>query len=291
MVASAAPPATGNRNPQPASAFAQQMVRSAPLAQNAVRNAVKSVNSVESPPVDVLASFQIERNGQQVRIVDADGSLYVGQVVDPALLAGAQAARLAGLLSNGYANAAQGAANLAQQIASVNNSQALNDAQNVQPSAGGSPPKAANNNADKDQYQSAALEALLNLQSLQQAGVGSGFAFQVSGLNRKLNQSVSVTGSCIEVPLQTITFSNAANQSQAPVGANVAAANSLPRQQQSPYTQSQNIIDGNSVNFRNTQNTEAFQNAASAGQFWRVTGQVQVGPTNHFDLDAAAVLP
>jgi uncharacterized membrane protein YgcG len=305
VVASAAPPASGDnnqqsaiRNPQSAiqdrassSAFAQRMVRSAPSAQNAVENAVKSINSVESPPVEVLAAFQIERNGQQVRIVDADGSLYVGQVVDPALLASAQAARRAGLLSNGYANAAQGAADLAQQNASPNNFQALNEAQNVQASAGGSLPKAANNNADKDQTQSSALEALMNLQGLQQTGVGSGFAFQVSGLNRKLNQSVSFTGSCIEVPLQTVAFSNAANQPQAPVEGNVASANSLPRQQQSPSGQSQNIIDGNSVNFRNTQNTQTFQNTASAGQFWRVTGRVQVGATNHFDLDAAGILP
>jgi hypothetical protein len=265
------------------------MVRSGPPSvQNTLDDRAKAA---ALQPFEVLASFQIERTGQQVRIVDADGSAYEGQVVEPEVLGGSQAANQAA----GNAFALPGPANVAQQNASAGNFQAQGNAYAVQSNADGLPPKAANNEAAQNQAQSPGAEALLNLAALQQAGVGSGFAFQASGVNRKLNQSVTITGSCIAVPLPMggpgLNGVNLSNQSQAPAGADATLRNMQTPQQQAPASQSQNNFDNSNVNYRNNQAALNTQNAAPAGQFWRVTGQVQVGPTNRFVLDAAAILP
>ena len=58
-----------------------------------------------------------------------------------------------------------------------------------------------------------------------------------------------------------------------------------------PASQSQNMLDNNAFNYSNFQNIQNTQNAAFPGQFWRVTGQVQIGPSNRFDLDAATAAP
>jgi hypothetical protein len=304
-VATAAPSASGNRayqspirNLQSSPAFAQQMVRS--QASSSQKAQQDQARSIQSPPVEVLASFQIERDGQQVRIVDADGSLYEGQVVEPALLADTAPAGQAGMVAKEIAGGAHGMANLAQRNIAPSNIQAQQNADaNAQSNAGGLASNASNNagvqNTVQNARQPGGAAALLTLENLQQAGVGSGFAFQVSGMNRKLNQNVTVIGSCITVPLQMGAFSNIANmsnQSEASVAANNAVvANSQARRVESGAALSQGLVDNSGGNSRNTQNTQALQNAAPAGQFWRVTGRVQVGPTNRFDLDAAGVLP
>jgi hypothetical protein len=41
------------------------------------------VNFNSPPTLNVLNSFQLEQNGRLVRIVDADGSTYEGQIDDP----------------------------------------------------------------------------------------------------------------------------------------------------------------------------------------------------------------
>jgi hypothetical protein len=123
---------------------------------------------------------------------------------------------------------------------------------------------------------------------------GSGFAFQVSGLNRKLNQNVTIVGNCSNVPLPTGNFANGgnlSNQSQALAGANTALQNTSPALARPPASQSPNMLDNNAFNYRNFQNTQNTQNAVFPGQFWRVTGQVQIGPSNRFDLDAATATP
>jgi hypothetical protein len=275
-VAAAVVSPSGIRAPQSSSEFAQQMVRSQPPSlQNAP---TQSAKAVESQPFEVLTSFQIERAGQQVRIVDADGSAYEGQVVNPEMLTGLQAAR-------------QAAA--AQEKAAAGNFQSQGSTYaNAQANTAEAPPQSPNyDGVALNQAQSPGAPGYSSLALIQQAGVGSGFAFQVSGLNRRLNQSVTVLGSCIAVPLapgNSLNGGNLSNQSQSQAGADAATRNALTAPSQYPAGQIQNQVDNSNVNYRNTQ---AFQNAAPAGQFWRVSGQVQVGPTNRFDLDATAILP
>jgi hypothetical protein len=258
------------------------MVRSEPAsAQNAP---VNGVNNIQSPPPEVLASFQIERTGQQVRIVDADGSAYEGQVVGPELFSSLQAARQAT-----GAGAPAGAASPALESAFSSNFQAQSNGNpQVQSPAGQLPPRTAIVNAGRDQVSSSATEGS-QLAGPQSEGDGSGFAFQVSGLNLKLNQSVTITGNCVAAPLPAggyLAGGNLSNQSQAMAGATMRNSQtpSLPP----PGGQAQALFGNSNVNNRNTQNT---QDAAPAGQFWRVTGQVQIGPANRFDLDAATSLP
>lgn len=255
----------------------------------------------EQPPVEVLNSFQIARNGQQVRLVDADGSIYEGQVVDAGLPGNAQSTGQNGAPANGYAASVQSTANMAQQNASVRNYQPPQNAVVSSPADGsGFQGKAANSEAVQNQAPPSASSAFISMDNFQQVAGISGFAFQVSGLNRKLNQNVIVVGSCIAVPLQAGLLSNTANlsnQNMSQVEPNGAVANYQTRQQQSPSEQNNNILENsganfsNAQNFLNTANSQAVQNILPAGQFWRVTGRVQVGPTNHFDLDAAGVLP
>jgi hypothetical protein len=65
-----------------------------PFVVTAGRSAVnaKSAGVSVSQRSAVLTSFQIEWTGQKVRIVDADGSVYKGQVINPAVANNAQAA-------------------------------------------------------------------------------------------------------------------------------------------------------------------------------------------------------
>jgi hypothetical protein len=201
------------------------MVRSEPPASQNTLPARAS--SAKPPSSEVLASFQIERTGQQVRIVDADGSAYEGQVL--------------GTNQVSFPGAAD-----------------------------------------------------LKLAAPQPAGAASGFAFQVSGLNRKLNQNVTILGNCSNVPLpmgNSFTGGNMSNQSQALAGANTATQNASAPLARPPASQSQNMLDNSAFNYSNLQNTQNTQNAAFPAQFWRVTGQVQVGPSNRFDLDAATAAP
>jgi hypothetical protein len=278
------------RNPQSAigypASFAQHMVRSEPpLSQSAVADAVKKI---ESPSSDVLASFQIERAGEQVRIVDADGSAYEGRVVEANLLEKLQVAELESRRAAKDKAVPPGSAQLAQQKASAGNLLAKNNGYvDVEANMGELPPKKAE--AARNQAMSQVTDAS-KLAAPQQAGDGNGFNFQVSGVNRKLNQPVTIVGCCINVPLQTgasLAIGNLSNQIQAISGANAAVKNSQALPDRPPASQSQNMLDNNSVNFKdNAQNAPA---AAPAGQFWRVTGQVQIGPSNRFNLDAATV--
>jgi len=298
-------PPSAIRNSPSSSVFAQRMVRSGPPpGQEAPAGSVKDR---ESPQVAVLASFQIERAGQQVRILDADGSAYEGQVVDPGLLAGLQETGQALRQAAANQGARAAAANALQQEVSNGNFQPQSNVYvNEQANAGELPSNMANNAAVQFQFSSPGMQALWSLDNLQQAGAGSGFAFQVSGLNRKLNQNVTVIGTCIAVPLQVVAGGMVgggfngfylSNQAQARNGAAANMGNGQTPPAQPPAGQSQNLIDNGNVNNNITQNGQAMQNGQalqnvlSAGQFWRVTAQVQIGATNRFGLDAATFQP
>ena len=297
-VAEAASSSSAIRNPQSAirnsqfpATFAQQMVRSEPApALNALLERDKDRKSLSS---EVLASFQIERSGQQVRILEADGSDYEGQVVDPEALNRLQAADLANQMALQNTAAPPGPSNAAQEIAFGQNLQALRNGGYVdaQANSGELPPRTANYDNVAQNGASSPGANGLNLAGAQLAGAGNGFAFQVSGLNRRLNQSVTIIGSCINAPLASnysLAAGNLSNQLQTRAGANLTMENSQAPAVRPPASQSQNLLEGNNLNYGNSQMT---QNAALPGQFWRVTAQVQIGPTNHFNLDAAAVQP
>lgn len=262
-----------------------------PPAQNALADSVKKI---ETPSSQVLASFQIERTGELVRIVDADGSDYEGRVVTPELLDKLQAADLAERRAAKDAGVPPGAANaagVAQQNAYSGNVAAQkNGYVDAQANAGELPPKSAiYDNAAQIQAPAPGAD-LAKLAGAPQAGDGSGFAFQVSGLNRKLNQSVTIVGSCINVPLQpgaSLAGGNLSNQSQILAGNYEALKNAAPALVRPPASQNQNFLDNNNVNYKN--NAANASGAAPAGPFWRVTGQVQIGPSNRFNLDAATV--
>jgi hypothetical protein len=285
-------PQSAIRNLESSSTFAQRMIRSElPPGQSALVNTDKKIE-LELPSSGVLASFQIERAGQQVRIVDADGSDYEGRVVNPEQLEKLQAADLVERLAAKDAAVPPGAANAPQQNAYFGNIAAQkNGYVDAQANAGELPPKTAiYGNAAQNQAASPGTD-LNKLAGTPQAGDGSGFAFQVSGLNRKLNQSVSIVGSCINVPYPqgaSLADGNLSNQFQTFAGMNAALKNSTTPVRP-PASQSQNILDSNAVNYKNS--AQNAQNAAPAGQFWRVSGQVQIGPSNRFNLDAATVPP
>ncbi len=111
-------------------------------------------------------------------------------------------------------------------------------------------------------------------------------------MNRKLNQSVTITGNCINAPLPTgglVAGGNFSNQSQAPPVGKAAAQNALAAAAAQPPTgQMKALRQNNSGNNGNIQNA---QNAASPAQLWRVTGQVQIGPGTRFNLEAASAPP
>jgi len=276
-------------NSQSSSTFAQHMARlEPPLGQNAPVNNEKKI---EAPSAGVLALFQIERTGEQVRIVDADGSAYEGRVVTPEMLDKLQAADLMERRAAKDAGNPPGAANAAQQNAySGNFAGQRTGYADAQANASELPPKTAiYDNAAQNQVSSAGTD-LLKSAGPQQAGEAGGFAFQVSGLNRKFNQPVTIVGSCINVALQpgaSPVGGNLSNQFQTLAGVNTALNNAMTPPGRAPASQSQNILDSNIANFKN--NAQNAQNAAPAGQFWRVSGQVQIGPSNRFNLDAATV--
>jgi hypothetical protein len=220
-----------------------------------VTYAMKS--TVASPSV-VLASFQMERVGAQIRVIDADGSIYQGQVADQVVM-----------------EKAASAANLQQ---------------NALP---------------------------------QQASLLGGFTFQVSGMNRTLNQRVAFTGSFFSAPLkQYVTAYKAAAGENKDLTANQGSIannsqNNLQNLNSAQYANSGQIAnnfvnqapvakDGqnNSQNLNNTQyaNSGQFANNGYIGdssqqnlmakiQVWQVSGRVQVGPTTQFDLEAVTLQP
>jgi hypothetical protein len=259
--------------------------------------------SVESPPSEVLASFQIQRTGQQVRIVDADGSDYEGQVVEPVIVGQAEqmsplqqrmqtASQQATLPAGKDTAGPAGTANATQRKISGGNSQAQrNGSVNSQANAGELQFRTADNDTvEQNQASATGVEGAI-LAGEQQAGAGSGFAFQVSGLNRRLNQAVTIIGNCSNVLLPisgSLTAGNLSNQNQARAGANGVMVNSPAPLARPAGSQSQNNFDGSNLYYKGNANT---QNAAPAGQVWRVTGQVQIGPTTHFGLDDSTVTP
>jgi hypothetical protein len=288
----------------------QKMVRSSqPPVENAALNGVKIA---ESPPFAVLASFQIERAGQLVRIVDDDGSAYEGQVLDVAFAGNQAEAIKAAPPVAANTGVPAGSANALQQRSAASNLLApRNGYVDVQANFGELPPNTAASGLAQNQAPSSGAQAFSASVGTDQAVTASGgFAFQVSGLSRKLNQNVTIVGSCIAVPPQiyALAAGNLSNAAQAPAGpgGNVNLQTPAARP---PASQSQNTVDNNSANYANTQNAQALQysqafqngvalqnsqapqNMVAAGQLWRVTGLVQIGATNRFDLDAAAVQP
>jgi hypothetical protein len=269
------------------------MVRSeAPPLNAALSNGARSA---VAPSSEVLASFQIERTGQQVRIVDADGSAYEGQVVDAELFNTLRAANQANRLTNKDSAAAPGAANTVREKAAAGNFRAQSNGYvDALANAGELPPGKANfDNTVQNQVSSPGANGFA-LDLRQMPDQASGFAFQVSGLNRKLNQTVTILGNCSNGSFAIGNFANGlylSNQSQALAGANTATQNTSPALARPPASQSPNLLDNNAFNYRNFQNGQNIQNTAFPGQFWRVTGQVQIGPSNRFDLDAATAAP
>jgi hypothetical protein len=290
-------PQSAIRNPQSAipnspspSNFARQMVRSqSALAQNPAGN----FKDLSAPAPEVLSSFQIERNGQQVRIVDADGSDYVGQVVDAAQLAAAQSVGERSRQAFNIVTTPPGAANAAKLSppADTTVAGANSPIGNIQANAPASQ-SSAPSYAGAAQNQVAASNAvLLSQNSSSQSGEANGFAFQVSGMNRKLNQNVTVYGNLVNLtqPADAPVFASVpSNQLQQQSAANAITQNNVIVQAPPPANQTQNSFQNGNFNNSNILNT---QNAAFPGQFWRVTGQVQVGPSNRFDLDAATPAP
>ncbi|MGA3181709.1 MAG: hypothetical protein ABSF38_15310 [Verrucomicrobiota bacterium] len=189
-------------------------------------------------PSAVLASFQIERTGQQIRVLDADGSVYQGQVANQVVM---------------------------EKEPPPGNFAGANKA------GAGAPP----------------LQSSPQNTPPQQPALLGGFTFQVSGLNRTLNQKVTLTGSFSSAPLQQYANafkavageiqSQAANQSQ-------TANNASPVANNAPQTA--NNLQNNIHNFNNSQ-----QNILTMAQVWQVTGRVQIGPTNQFDLQAVTIQP
>lgn len=225
--------------------LAQHMVRS-DLTADKVNSAAKKTGA---PLSEVLASFQIERNGQQIRILDADGSIYQGQVADQVVVEKAASANNFGVANNGNAGG---------------------------PASNGSQ---------------------LNFAQMQDTLMG-GFNFQVSGVNRSLNQTVTLTGSFFSAPLQqyanALGNGGALNLSPAQNGLQTANALTAPAQNQQQWAA--NNYQNVNVNVNNNSGQQNFnnggqQNGMARVQVWRVTGRVQVGPTNQFDLDAVTLQP
>jgi hypothetical protein len=233
----------------------------------------------------VLTSFQIERAGAQVRIVDADGSVYEGTVVNPETPSPAQAGELA---EKRVAMQNQ----IAPQEAAKAERRAAQDAGVL---VGGLTKAEANSASLVPAPLNQALYLgvdVSNAVAVQQAVAGSGFAFQVVGLNRKLNQNVTITGNCINALLPAggfVASGNLSNQSQTPPVAQAAVQNlPAPPAAQPPTGQMKALRQNNSGNNANIQNA---QNAVSPAQLWRVTGQVQLGPDTRFNLEAASAPP
>ncbi len=328
-LAAISPPAAGNvnlsglaasstalDNAQSAVPFAQQMARSEP----ALRAPSERDREAKAPSSAVLATFQIERNGDQVRIVDADGSAYEGRVVAPETpdqsQAGLAARRAAKDLS-----AAPAAPAPAQPNAPQGNNFAVNLAAQskgpVNAPANAAEPRAAAANPDSfARNQVAANQS--NLAGPQPAGDENGFAFQVNGLNRKLNQSVNIIGNCVPMPLLqnanmdggnfvaggNFSIQNSSNQIQAAPGANNAVVLSArpPAGQSLAASNVNNIVNYQNIapppaaspavqNAQNGLNSANLQNMNSIARSWRVTGEVQVGASNRFNLDASTVQP
>jgi hypothetical protein len=303
---------TATRNSQSTLAFAQQMARSGPAARRAP---VESDRITEAPSSSVLATFKIERNGNQVRIVDADGSAYEGRVVAPEMLdqlqAGLADRRAAKDLGVPPGAAAKAAPQNAPQGSNFARSPgARNNAPINTPAKGGELLAGTANFDSAARNQAGASQS--NLTVTQPAGDGSGFAFQVSGLNRKLNQTVNIIGSCAPMLLPqgaSQIGGNSSNQSQALAGANAGASparppaglsqagaggnnmvnyqNNAAAAPASPFAQNAQ----NALNLQNSLNLQNAPNMVLSDRFWRVTGQVQIGASNRFNLDAATVPP
>lgn len=190
------------------------------------------MKSTTASPSAVLASFQIERTGQQIRVIDADGSVYQGQIADQVVMEKMQAP--AGNAGANYA------------------------------SAGAAPGQPLQSNA-----------------KAQAPAVLGGFAFQVSGRNRTLNQNVTCAGNFFSAPLQQ--YANALKNS---AGENQNLGANQPLEANNAQT-----LD-NTQNYKNAQNyNKSQQNVLPKAQVWQVTGRVQVGPSNQFDLDAVTIQP
>jgi hypothetical protein len=259
-----------------------------PLDKAAANRAAVQKDNVASAVSDILATFQIERTGQQVRIVDADGSVYNGSVLGADVLAkmplqnkmetanNSQAYPQAGTYNNNSAPLANNANILQMQKEGY--------AGNLANS--GQMPQNIYNNVQTQNSQAAPNAATLGVP--RKAGDAASsvpanfFTFQVNGTNRKLNQNVTVTGTCTVAPVQNFKYAignisqlydRAALNAPAPAGSPQAGYNN------------QSYSDGNAVNLKNAQNAQA------SPLLWHVTGQVQVGPSNHFDLDASVVQP
>jgi hypothetical protein len=210
----APPPATdGTAN---LSAAASPSASATAVRWSAGESAAGSVSqSVKSLEVDkraleqatVLNSFRMEWTGKQVRVVDADGSVYEGRMVD------VEKARAA---------------------------------------------------ADKAR------------------GMGSnGFAFQVSGTNKALQEKVNFTGN----------LTNAANLNLMDRRGNLGVQNN-DQPGEMMFQNNMRFLGLKSTNdVVNYRNNNGPLNNAAAAQNWWLNGQVKVGAGNTFDMEAAPAQP
>ncbi len=228
---------------------------------------------------DILATFQIERTGQRVRILDADGSVYNGSVLGADVLAKLPQQNK---MENAYANQAYPQNGAYNSPVAANNGNILPVQKDGSVGNVANMPELSQNNYNNLQTQnSQAMQNGANTGVMSKAGGAAAgvpvnyFAFQVNGTNLKLNQNVTINGACTVVPVQN--FKNAVGNYSQAAGAGTPANYDNYRNQAA--------LQGNGVNLKNGQDTLA------SPLLWHVTGQVQVGPSNHFDLDASVVEP
>ncbi len=228
--------------------------------------------------------------------MDADGSAYEGRVVAPEMLAQLQA----GLAENRAAKDLGVPPGAATKAVPQNAPQGSNFARSPGAPIYGpanAPAKGGELLAGTANFDSAARNqagaSQSNLAVTQPAGDGSGFAFQVSGLNRKLNQTVNIIGSCAPTlpPQGAVAGGGIFSNNQSPAASNgnnlVNNQNNAAAAPASPFAQNAQ----NALNLQNSLNQQNAQIMVLSDRFWRVTGQVQIGASNRFNLDAATVPP
>jgi hypothetical protein len=187
-----------------------------------------ALKNTAAAPSAVLSAFQIERTGEQIRLIDADGSVYQGQISDQMVL---------------------------EKMAQNGNVATFNSANAAQfPQANTKAP----------------TPSLLG-----------GFSFRVSGQNRTLNQNITCSGDFFSTPLKQYAnaFKNNGGESQ---------SNGATQPQNANNAQ---VLDNSQNNFNTANYNNQQQNGFNTAQVWQVTGQVRIGLSNQFDLNAVTIQP
>jgi hypothetical protein len=147
--------------------------------------AAQNAGELASPPFEVLASFQMERTGQSVRIVDADGSVYEGNVIS---VEGEKNANRGAVVASAVAPASSSAIVQIGSARGVVMAPAPAHAGERMVRSG-----ASSHGAEVSAWGAPASAAAVALPA-QAPGLESGLVFNVSGTNRNLNEYVIFTG-------------------------------------------------------------------------------------------------